>query len=360
MTRMFSMRRAAVLVAGLGLAFGAAAQDHPLTIIAGGGLQGDSVVKAFVEPFEKETGIKVRVIHDQTSMAKFVLQEKSGNVDFDISGATPAMAIELMNQGYLEKIDYSQLDPAVMAKLAPESKQPWGVANFIYSWVLGLDAAKFPPGQPAPASWADFWDVKKFPGTRTLQNGVIGSQSALEEALLADGVPAGKLYPLDLDRAFRSLDKIKPAIRKWWMTGSEQMQLFQSGGASMGMGYDGRFAVMTQNGKPMRIVWDGAKMTGLYWTIPKGAKNLKEAYQFISFSARAEQQAAYARLTGYSPVNPDAFKFIPKELAQTMVTSPENRPHAFVVDDAWYAQKGPDGKTNADRVMQRWNEWITK
>jgi putative spermidine/putrescine transport system substrate-binding protein len=32
-------------------------------------------------------------------------------------------------------------------------------------------------------------------------------------ALAADGVATGDLYPMDLDRAFRSVEKIKPAER---------------------------------------------------------------------------------------------------------------------------------------------------
>lgn len=38
------------------------------------------------------------------------------------------------------------------------------------------------------------------------------------------GVPADRLYPMDIDRIFASLDKIKPHIRKWWGTGSEIQQ----------------------------------------------------------------------------------------------------------------------------------------
>ncbi|RVD48303.1 ABC transporter substrate-binding protein, partial [Mesorhizobium sp. M2D.F.Ca.ET.140.01.1.1] len=69
------------------------------------------------------------------------------------------------------------------------------------------------------------WDVSKYPGVRTLSSGVYGEAGPWEEALLADGVPADALYPLDIDRAFASLDKIKPHIRKWFVTGSENQQL---------------------------------------------------------------------------------------------------------------------------------------
>src|SRR5256885_16366801 len=36
-----------------------------------------------------------------------------------------------------------------------------------------------------------------------------------EFALIADGVALDKLYPIDIDRAFRSLDRIKKDVVKW-------------------------------------------------------------------------------------------------------------------------------------------------
>ncbi|ODV43375.1 hypothetical protein AWV79_17990 [Cupriavidus sp. UYMMa02A] len=42
----------------------------------------------------------------------------------------------------------------------------------------------------------------------------------LEFALLADGVPKDKLYPIDVQRALKSLDRIKKNVVKWWDTGA--------------------------------------------------------------------------------------------------------------------------------------------
>jgi len=338
----------------------AMAQERQLAIMVGGGTQGEGIVKAYIEPFEKETGIKVRVIRDQVSTAKVALQHRTGTIDFDLGGTTPSGAVLLQRRGMLEDIDYSRLDQALMNKLEPSSKEPWGVQIFAYGWVLGIDTSKLPAGAPLPQNWADFWDVKKFPGRRTLQNAELGIQSPLEEALLADGVPMEELYPLDVDRAFRSLDKIKPHIRTWWKQGSEQMQLFRSGGIAMGMGFDGRFTQLIDDGRPIHIVWNQYKRTGLYWVIPKGAKNIAEAHAFISFSNRPERQAEFSRLTGYGPSNPDAFNFIVPEIAKKLSTYPDNMKSSYVMDNDWYTEVGADGKSNAERLTQRWNEWITQ
>ena len=355
-----TVHSAAIAIAISTLALSTQAQSAELTVLVGGGLQGESATKVFAEPFEKETGIKVNVVRDQVTSALVRLKAQSGNMDFDLAGFSPASGTMLSRNSLLEPVNYASISKVILDKLGPEAKKPWGVQYIYYSWVLGLDAAKYPEGKPAPASWADFWNVQKYPGTRVLQNGELGVQGPFEEALLADGVPMDKLYPLDVDRAFRSLDKIKPHIRKYWKVGSEQMQLFSNGGAALGMGFDGRFTALSQSGKPMRIVWNQAKMTGFYWSIPKGAKNVKEAHKFIEFTLDPKRQAAFVALTGYSPAHPDAFNFISKELAANMVTQPENSNRAYTVNDAWYAELGPDGKTNSERLAQRWNEWITK
>ena len=65
----------------------------------------------------------------------------------------------------------------------------------------------------------DFWDAAKFPGARMLADMASGSPN-LEFALIADGVPMDKIFPIDIDRAFKSLSRIKPYIKKFWDTGA--------------------------------------------------------------------------------------------------------------------------------------------
>ena len=354
------MRFLTTLALGLFAATGAFAQEKSLTLIVGGGVLGDWVVKAFVEPFEQETGIKVNRIHEQASAAQIKLKHENKQIDFDLTGSTGSISIPFLKQGIMKPIDYSKIDQALLADLPDSAKREWGVQFMYYAWVLGLNAEKFPEGQPAPGNWAEFWDVEKFPGTRTLQSGELGFQGPFEEALLADGVTPDKLYPLDVDRAFASLDKIKPSIRKWWKVGSEMLQLFQSGGATMGMGFEGRFAALANTERPARVVWNQAKMTGFFWSIPEGAKNVEEAYKFIEFTLRPDRQAAYATMSSYGPANPKAFEQIAPEVAKKLVTNPENQTNAYAMQDEWYAEIGPDGRTNSEMLAQRWNEWITK
>lgn len=347
-----------ILTATTCLTMGSAAfAQETVTIISSGGALGDGVIKAFIEPFEKESGITVKIVKDQASPAQLMLKAQAGNMDVDVAGIPPGDAFLMLGKDALESIDYAKLDADLMAKLPEGAKQPWGVQSFSYAWVLGVDTNRYPDGT-GPQSWADLWDVEKFPGTRVMESAELGSQGPLEEALLADGVPMEELYPLDVDRAFASLDRIKPHIRKWWKVGSEQMQLFQGGAITMGQGFDGRFNALIAEGKPIAVNYNQAKVTGFYWTIPKGAKNPDAAHKFIEFASRPENQAVFAQMTGYGPSNPDTFEHLDPEFAKTLITYPDNLANSYELNAAWFAEVGEDGKTNADRIAERWNMWI--
>lgn len=331
-----------------------------ITVMVGGGAYGDGQIEAYARPFEQATGIKVVAIKDQMKLSKLKLMVENNNVDVDVFSIAQADGIVAARNGYLQNLDYSIYNADELKGIPEAARTPWGMPSLYYAYVLGLNSTKFPEGSAAPQSWADFWNFKKFPGTRVMQSGVLGSEGPWEEALLADGVPVDKLYPMDIDRIFKSLDKIRPQIRKWWTVGSENQQLFADNVAELGMSYDGRIAILKAAGKPVRAEFNQAKINWSSWVIPKGAPNAVAAQKFIEFASRAKQQAIFATRTSYGPTNLNAFSFIDKNLAKSMTSYPQNVKKAYFMNVEWYSQVGSDGKTNADRLIQRWNEWSVK
>ena len=77
-----------------------------------------------------------------------------------------------------------------------------------------------------------------------------------ETLLLADGVPADKLYPLDLDRAFKKLDEIKPHITVWWTSGAQSAQLLNDGEVDMVMAWNGRVSALTKEGAKVAFTYN--------------------------------------------------------------------------------------------------------
>src|SRR5262249_17008892 len=257
-------------------------------------------------------------------------------------------------------IDYSAFDNKELVGLSPTARKPWGVESIEAGFILSIDSKVHPPGSPRPTNWEEFWDYNKFPGERTLQSGQAGTQGPWEEGRIARGVPMDKLYPLDIDRAFRSLDKIKEQIRKWWAQGNDVMQLFNSGVVDMGMNFDGRALALQAAGKPIDIEYNQAKVYGVYWVIPKASKHRVSTQRFIAFASQAERQAQMARITKYAPSNSAAYRLIEPEIAKKLISYPENSKNSFRLNGAWYAEAGRDGKTNTTRLVERWNEWIVQ
>jgi putative spermidine/putrescine transport system substrate-binding protein len=208
-------------------------------------------------------------------------------------------------------------------------------------------AIAFPDG--GPKSWADFWDVKKFPGARGLC--INDSPRTLIFALLADGVPPDRLYPLDIDRAFKKLDPIKPYIKVWWREGNQSQQLIRDGELDMMSIWNGRATELKQMGVPVELVWNGAVRSTSTWCVLKGAPNRKLAWEFIEFATQAKPQAEFNRRLYYGPTNPAAFAFIPQDIAVVLPTYSANLAVSIREDDEW----------EADRIIaleERFTQWL--
>ena len=326
--------------------------------MVGGGDWGKANIDAYVKPFEAETGIKVTPITDQIEMAQVELMATTGNVTVDVININQGAALPAAAKGYLEPIDYSIFKKDEVDGIIDFAKQPFGIAALIYSYVMVYNTEKFPADKPRPANWAEYWEVEKFPGVRLLQSGQFGSEGPWEEALLADGVTADKLYPMDIDRIFASLDKIKPHVRKWWATGSEIQQMMHDQVADIMNSYDGRAGLLIDQGAPIEINRNQAKLNWDYWAIPKGSPNAANAQKFIEFATRADRQAAFAQLIPYGPSNLNAYKLMPEEVGRRLASHPDYMASSIPMNMEWYGEMGPDGLSNAERLVQRWNEWI--
>jgi putative spermidine/putrescine transport system substrate-binding protein len=222
-----------------------------------------------------------------------------------------------------------------------------GVASNIQGTNLCYRRDKFPNG--GPRSWADFWDVKQFPGARGLC--INDSPRTLIFALLADGVPADRLYPLDIDRAFKKLDQIKPHIKVWWREGNQSQQLIRDGELDMMSIWNGRATELKEAGVPVELIWNGAVRSTSTWCVLKGAPNRKLAWEFIQFAAQPKPQAEFNRRLYYGPTNPAAFEFIPHDIAVVLPTYSENLAVSIREDDEW----------EADRIValeERFTQWL--
>lgn len=329
-----------------------------LTVALNGGEYAKACIEAYVRPFEAETGIKVNPISDEVAEAQLELMVSTNSVSVDVIPVTSSMDAQAPEEGYLEKIDYSIYNKVELDAIIDFTKTEYSVGSIVYAYCMVYNTEKYPSDKPRPSSWAEFWDVSNYPGVRALVSGQYGSEGPWEQALLADGVPADAIYPMDIDRVFASLDKIKPHIRKWWTTGSEIQQMLHDKVVDLAESYDGRATILRDEGWPIEINRNQSLLTWEGWGIPKGSPNGQNAQRFIEFITRADRQAAFVQLMPYGPANRNAFKLIPKELGLKFASHPDYMASSIQHNPKWYAEVGSDGVTNVERLTQRWNEWV--
>ncbi|MBS9477505.1 ABC transporter substrate-binding protein [Ancylobacter radicis] len=287
----------------------AAAQSGSIVFTSWGGTTQAAQRDHWAVPFTARTGIAVRE-DGPTDYATLKAMVESGNVVWDVVDVEADFAAAAAREGLLEPIDFSIVD---RKEIDPRFVTDHAVGSFYYSFVLGFDPAHL--GGRSPRSWADLFDTRTYPGKRAFYKW--SAPGALEIALLADGVPADKLYPLDLDRAFRKLDTIKQHI-VWWSTGAQSQDLLASGEAPIGQFWNGRLLALEQRGEEIAVSWRQNLVAADMLVVPKGSKNKTAAMKFIAEATSTEAQAGFAMQTGYAPVNVRSAALLPKDVAANL------------------------------------------
>ncbi|MDL2403801.1 extracellular solute-binding protein [Rhizobium mayense] len=329
------------------------ADEGKLVISSWGGNWGKSIQLGLVDAFEKKTGIKVQLLSTQDA-AKSKAAILSGNQPpEDILDTTYTTGYTLSRDGLLADIDYSKFDQKSLAALPDYVKQKFGFGYGQFAIGICYDKKKFPAGKE-PKTWADFWNVKDFPGKR----GMLAwpEERTPEMGLLADGVAVKDLYPLDTKAAFKKLEALKGDIPTFPTSPSVLSQMLVDRQVAMEACYTHRVQALIDGGvSRIGIVFDGARLQTQYFTVWKNAPNKENAMKFLAFVADAAPQAAWAQIGNTGPVNPQAFDLIPKDIAAKLPTSPAY--HTWPKDDQWYVGDAGNGKTNEESLEEQWSAW---
>jgi len=335
-----SMILAAGLAASTTFAAGIVSAD-PVTVVSWGGSYGAAQDAALFNDASKNSGIAINR-ESGASMSKTCLQVQSGSVTWDLVVTGSGGAASAAAKGCLEKIDYSVVD---VSNFYPNLYSDYCVGSDVFATVMSWNTDKYgePGSAGAPKSWADFWDVKKFPGTRAYRaNNVDG---ALEPALMADGVPAEKVYEVlstkaGMMRAINKIRELKPHIAVFWGSGAQQAQLMKDAEVDMSTGWNGRFDNAKKDGAKVGYTFNQALLDYDCFAMPKGAPNKDVAMKFLAEISKAQYQANLPYHITYGPTNQKAYEVTtaPKELIESLPSHPKNVPMMLPVSLDFYAK----------------------
>jgi putative spermidine/putrescine transport system substrate-binding protein len=314
--------------------------EGEVIVASWGGAVLDAQLVAYIEPFQELNGISVTVA-ESPEPSKIKAMVDTDNIEWDVVslGLGDILALD----GYWEEMDASLFDTEA---IAPEFIGPHSIASVLFAEILAYRTDAY---EEPPAGWADFWDVERFPGGRAMP--AAAQLPFVEAAVIADGVPVDEVYPVDLDRAFASFDRIKSHVVKWWEAGAQPPQMLTDNEVPMSVAFNGRITPIQEAGAPVAIQWNEGLLARDDWAIIKGARNRENALKFIAFASLPAPQARFSMQIPYGFINARAAELIPEAQLAQLPTAPEILPLLFLRDEVWWAE-------NRDEVISRWNEWI--
>ena len=342
------------LLLGAGIAMfaaGSASAEEQVVVVGWGGVWQDAYRKALFEPFMKETGIKIVEEEFGGEYAKITSQVEAGKIVWDVVPFESPQVIQGCDEGIFEKLDWAALGGR--DKQIAYAAHDCGIASDIWATVMAYDGDKIKDG---PKSWAEFWDVAKWPGKR---GGYKDARIMIEIALMADGVKKEEIYdvlrsPEGFDRAFKKLDELKPHIL-WSESGADGMQRLLAGDVVMNINFNARVSgAAKENKRNLVIGWGSGFWVGTdYWVKIAKGPNPAAAQKLLAFYSKPETQAELVKHLTYGVPTLAAYDLMSPEVRDSLPTAPDKATLAAVYsDDFWVDQQA--------KATERFNTWVAQ
>lgn len=303
-----------------------------------GGAYQEAIEKAWIEPFTEETGIEI-YRDTEPEIARIRAMVETGNVEWDVVTGGSETLMRGADHGLFIEITDDMVD---QTSVLPAVRNSYGVPSEIFSTVIGYSKEAFPNG--GPKTFADFWNVERFPGRRALPD---RPATVLEAALLADGVAKDDVYAVlssanGFERALNKIRELKPHVAFWWSSGAQPVQALGSGEVVMALGWNGRFQSGIDDGLDIQISWHESIAQAGYFMIPKGATKQQQAIGFLNYIVRPEVQARLSEWIAYGPTTTEAWQHIDEARAARLPSTPERIERALFMDIVWWSERATE------------------
>jgi putative spermidine/putrescine transport system substrate-binding protein len=309
-----------------------------------GGSWAEAMRKAWFDPFTAQTGVKVRTI-DGPDYGKIRAMVQAKNTEWDVAEVNPDFQWIGPKEDLVEKLDFSVIPTDQLVK-GPNLLTDYSLPEAFWSRVIAYNTKKF-SGENHPKNFAEFWDTARFPGKRVLYAKANGG--AFEAALLADGVAADKLYPLDVERALKKLDKIKDDVL-WYETNAQAVQYFQDERGVLGLVADGRVKFIQDKGAPVAIEYTQSQLTWTSYVVIKGAPNKANAMKLLAFMTSVDGQKAIGMAYTYGLVAPKAYDLLPPGRAELLSNGPQQQGKTVLMNEKWWGE-------NLEMAQEKMDAW---
>jgi putative spermidine/putrescine transport system substrate-binding protein len=330
-----------------------------IVVLGPGGAFTAAVRQAYFMPFTEQFGIEVIEDTPTPNTAKWVAAAETGNIDWDVSTLGVADATSLRETDSLEELDLSVIDNRDLLDPIKNLSPYMGGGDVTWSIVMAYNTDVY-PGDSGPKSWADFYDLEKFPGRRALRHAVAWgghiqfTRLAREPDLLnspegkqAANTPSREQMEEDFQWFADWADEAASDII-YWASGSQCPELLISREVEMCSAYNGRIFDAAKEGAPIRVCWECGHIINLSgYALPNGMKELyPERYElanlYMAWINFPEINAQLSKYISYGPVNRKAIPLLDSpefdEVRDHLPTSGANAPYGIVLDEVYLGE----------------------
>lgn len=276
----------------------------------------DEVIKSFTA----KTGIKVQYSTYDSNEAMYAKVKTIGASKYDILVPSTYFVNKMAKEGMLEKIDKTKLTnfKNLDKNLVSQSFDPKNEYSVPYLWgSTGISYNTAIIKKPVD-SWSNLWDSE-------FKNNVLLNEEIREVfgiALKILGYSSNSTNPKEIEAAYNKLKELMPNVK---MFNSESpKQFFLSDDVSIGMIYNGEAFMANEENDTIKYVYP--KEGAILWidslVIPKGAKNIDYAHQFINFLLQPEISKKICEEIGYATPNAEAMKLLDDKIKNNRIVYP--------------------------------------
>ncbi|MCC6223535.1 MAG: extracellular solute-binding protein [Thermoleophilia bacterium] len=310
-----------------------------LTVNTWGGGYNDAEKALFADPFTAATGVEVTFLPTgTTTTGAALLEAESGSVVSDVVNADNPE--QLLAAGALQPL------PAWLLEIAESTAAPGMFDEYTVRFGGAAVAIACNPEviERCPTTAEEFWNVAEFPGARAIVSGL--PSAVLEFALIADGVPAAEVYPMDIPRAVAALEAMKDDAL-WPASPEEGRKLLADKEVGLLFGPIGPAHVMKTTTMPQLEVYsNGLMRTNDGMVVMKDAPNPDAAFAYIQWILEhPEEQAEWTATTLYFTPTKDLLTLLAPDIAALLPVE------SAAADNNWLNE-------HSDEIQEAYQEFL--
>lgn len=293
---------------------------------------GDYMDMDVVKEFEEEYNVKV-IYQEFATNEDLYVKIKNSSEPMDVIFPSEYMLERMSNEGLLNELDFSKLDnfkyvdkDLTGMSYDKENKYSvpffWGTVGIIYN------SEKYPEGLQ---KWADLWN-EKYKKDMVLY---YSQRDILMVALKKLGYSMNTSDEAQLEDAKNELIDQKPLVYAY--LGDEIKDILIAEDANVGVVYSGDAGIVIEENPKYKYVLpkEGTNLWFDVAAIPKNARNVNRAHDFINFLLRPEIAARNAEYLQYATVESEAKKYLPESLVnnEALYTDRTNMTNFEIFED---------------------------